>query len=89
MDLVSILSDLRSERSQVEDAIASLTRLAYARGPRRGRPPKGLATLSASTFGPDMVAAKRGPRFVSPEARRKMSAAQKRRWAAARQVREQ
>jgi hypothetical protein len=39
MDVAKILSDLRQERDQVEEAILSLERLATGRGRRRGRPP--------------------------------------------------
>lgn len=39
MDINKILSDLRQEREQIEDAIISLERLARGRGKRRGRPP--------------------------------------------------
>lgn len=39
MDVNKILSDLRQEREQIEDAIISLERLARGRGKRRGRPP--------------------------------------------------
>ena len=39
MDVNKILSELRQEREQIEDAIISLERLARGRGKRRGRPP--------------------------------------------------
>jgi len=39
MDIMKMLSDLRSERAQVEEAIMTLERLARGRGKRRGRPP--------------------------------------------------
>jgi len=39
MDVTKILSDLRQERDQLEEAILSLERLARGRGKRRGRPP--------------------------------------------------
>ena len=39
MDVNKILTDLRQEREQIEDAIISLERLARGRGKRRGRPP--------------------------------------------------
>jgi len=39
MDVTRILSDLRQEREQLEEAIFSLERLARGRGKRRGRPP--------------------------------------------------
>ena len=41
MDILKMLSDLRSERGQIEDAILVLERLARGEGKRRGRPPNG------------------------------------------------
>jgi hypothetical protein len=48
MDIARILTELREELQQVEDAIGSLERLALARN-RRGRPPgrvKGRASTA-------------------------------------------
>ena len=42
MDVHRILSELRTERELVVDAILHLERLARGRGKRRGRPPKWL-----------------------------------------------
>ena len=53
MDVNRILSELRSERELVVDAILNLERLAYGRGKRRGRPPKWLTKGREQT--------KRGP----------------------------
>jgi hypothetical protein len=39
MDVSKILAELKVERTQIEEAIASLERLAVGRGKRRGRPP--------------------------------------------------
>ena len=39
MDVTKMLTDLRQEREQIEEAIISLERLARGRGKRRGRPP--------------------------------------------------
>jgi len=39
MDVTKMLTDLREEREQIEEAIISLERLARGRGKRRGRPP--------------------------------------------------
>jgi hypothetical protein len=39
MDVAKILSELRQERAQLEEAIMSLERLVSGRGRRRGRPP--------------------------------------------------
>ncbi len=45
MDVAKILSDLRQEREQLEEAILSLERLARGRGKRRGRPPAWMAEV--------------------------------------------
>ena len=39
MDVQKILTELKEEREQLEEAIISLERLARGRGKRRGRPP--------------------------------------------------
>ena len=43
MDVAKILAELREERTQIEEAIVSLERLARGRGKRRGRPPGWMA----------------------------------------------
>jgi hypothetical protein len=43
MDVSKILTELREERRQIEEAIVSLERLAQGRGRRRGRPPSWMA----------------------------------------------
>ena len=45
MDVMKMLSDLRSEREAIEEAILTLERLARGQGRRRGRPPAWLAAL--------------------------------------------
>lgn len=42
MNLTKILTDLRQEREQLDEAILSLERLASGTGRRRGRPPAWL-----------------------------------------------
>jgi hypothetical protein len=39
MDVTKILAELKQERDALEEAIATLERLALGRGKRRGRPP--------------------------------------------------
>jgi hypothetical protein len=39
MDVMKMLAELRQERTQLEEAIVTLERLARGRGKRRGRPP--------------------------------------------------
>lgn len=43
MDVTKMLSELRQEREQIEEAIITLERLARGRGKRRGRPPAWMA----------------------------------------------
>lgn len=45
MDVNKMLTELRAEREQIEEAILSLERLARGRGKRRGRPPSWLAEM--------------------------------------------
>lgn len=45
MDVTKILTELRQEREQIEEAIMSLERLAVGRGRRRGRPPSWMTDL--------------------------------------------
>jgi DNA invertase Pin-like site-specific DNA recombinase len=47
MDVTKILSELREERQQIEEAILSLERLARGRGRRRGRPPSWMSDTAA------------------------------------------
>lgn len=82
MDLNKILSELRAERDELDQAIIALQGLAQ-NAPRRGRPPKWLA---AAKSGATADAGVRPKRVVSPEARKKMAEAQKRRWAAVRKA---
>jgi hypothetical protein len=49
MDVSKILTELREERQQIEEAIVSLERLARGRGRRRGRPPAWMSELTAPT----------------------------------------
>ena len=41
-----MLSELRTEREQIEEAIIVLERLARGRGRRRGRPPAWMTSLT-------------------------------------------
>ena len=78
MDLIKIISELRRERAAVEDALVYLEQLARTQGKRRGRPPAYLAGRLGTAKAPRK-------RF-SDETRKKMAAAQKRRWAAVRKA---
>jgi hypothetical protein len=51
MDVLKMLTDLRQEREQIEEAIVTLERLARGRGRRRGRPPAWLSAISVKKRG--------------------------------------
>jgi len=79
MDIVNILAELRAERQRLEEAILVIERLAAsAGGKRRGRPPSWLAAVKSESASELKV---KTPRF-SAATRKRMAAAQKRRWAA-------
>ena len=76
-----MLSELRSERAQIEEAIIILERLARGGQKRRGRPPKWMTPVSRESA--DNTDQPRRKRIVNAEARARMAAAQRKRWAAA------
>jgi hypothetical protein len=84
MDIHRILSDLRTEKEQLEEAILTIERLAAGSlGKRRGRPPKWMAAAKADVApqpAKTPVAAKKRRRF-SAATRKKMAEAQRKRWA--------
>jgi hypothetical protein len=51
MDVSKILTELKEERSQIEEAILSLERLARGRVKRRGRPPAWMSEITAKRRG--------------------------------------
>jgi len=51
MDVSKILTELREEREQIEEAILSLERLARGRGRRRGRPPAWMSEITTKRRG--------------------------------------
>ena len=67
MDIQAIVSNLKDERSRIDQAISALEGLTST-APRRGRPPK------ATTTGGNR-------RRMSPAARKRISEAMKQRWA--------
>ena len=83
MNVDQMLVELRAERAQIEQAILVLEKLATGSVPRRGRPPGWLKSLNGT---PTSTPRQRRP--MSAETRAKMAAAQKKRWAAARQANE-
>jgi hypothetical protein len=82
MDVLKMITELRAERSAIEEAIIVLERMARSHGKRRGRPP---AWLKAATAGSGSDAGDLGDapkRVVSEATRRKMAIAQRKRRAA-------
>ena len=55
-----MLTELRQEREQVEEAILTLERLARGAGKRRGRPPMWLAEIRDSAQQPERRGRPRG-----------------------------
>jgi hypothetical protein len=80
MNIIQMLSDLRAQRQQLDEAILVLERLATSGGKRRGRPPKWMA--SVKTSGVPSLAGERRRKPFSVASRKKMAASQQRRWAA-------
>ena len=64
MDVSKILTELRHERAQIDEAILSLERLLHGRSQRRGRPPAWLNEVTGA-----VPAKRRGrPRSVAAPA---------------------
>jgi hypothetical protein len=80
MELTKVIAELRAERAAIDEALAALDRIARATPQkRRGRPP---AWLAATTGAIPMEGEAPKKRSLSPEVRKKMAEAQKKRWAA-------
>jgi hypothetical protein len=74
-----MLTDLRADREQIEQAIVAIERLAAGtRGKQRGRPPKWMSTATEEVAEAATFSTKR---TVSAAARKRMADAQKKRWA--------
>ncbi len=78
-----MLSDLRSERQRLQEAILAIERLSAGGGKRRGRPPRWLSDLNLTETS---LAQPKPKRIVSAAVRKRMAAAQKRRWATIRKA---
>ena len=79
MDVLKMITELRAERSAIEEAIIVLERMAQSHGgKRRGRPPAWLKAAASSPA--DSGDAPK--RVVSEATRRKMAVAQRKRRAA-------
>jgi hypothetical protein len=82
MDILSILTELRSEKARLEEAILTIERLAAGSlTKRRGRPPLWMANAKAES-GPSLV-----PKTVAPRKRRRFTAATRKRMAEAQRKR--
>lgn len=81
MNILRMLAELRAERDVLDEAINALQRIAYGEKRRRGRPPKWMAEAKA-----DRTPGAGQRRPLSLEARERIAAAQRKRWAAARKV---
>jgi hypothetical protein len=51
VDLVKILGELRLEREQIDEAMATLERLARRREPKPGRPPAWISAITKKRRG--------------------------------------
>ena len=78
MELENVIRELREEKELVEAAIIALERLAASAGKRRGRPPKWLSALSLEE---GTTTIDRKKRTFSDETRKRMSEAQRKRFA--------
>ena len=79
MNVTQIITQLREERTALDEAIAVLERIARS-GPRgRGRPPSWLSGVTAAG----------SRRVFSTATRKKMAEAQRKRWEAYRKAKEQ
>ena len=79
MNLTKMIAELREQKQALEETMIMLERLARSQGKRRGRPPLVFEHEPAGKAGPGR---KRRP--FSAETRKKMAAAQRKRWAAIR-----
>jgi len=81
MELTKVIAELRAERAAIDEALAALDRIARSTtAKRRGRPPAWLAATNNAIAVTDGEPRKK--RSLSPEVRKKMAEAQKKRWAA-------
>ncbi|HEY2845471.1 MAG TPA: hypothetical protein VGJ09_17540 [Bryobacteraceae bacterium] len=81
MNLIKMIAELREQKQALDETIAIMERLARGQGKRRGRPPLFLSETGESVT-PAGKTRKRRP--FSSATRKKMAAAQRRRWAAVR-----
>jgi hypothetical protein len=83
MDILKMIADLHAERAAIDEALVVLQKLARGRSGRRGRPPAWMALVKGGSVNLDKTT-----RTLSPETRKRMAEAQRRRWAAYRKAQE-
>jgi hypothetical protein len=76
MNLVQMISELRIELRRIEEAILVIERLGAFGGKRRGRPPKWLTQVQTDAT----TSSGKKKHVFSASTRKKMAAAQRRRW---------
>lgn len=69
MNVLKYINELRSERERIDEVLASLSRLSIGQ-PRRGRPPAWIGSAAPA----------KKKRTFSAEIRKRMAAAQRKRW---------
>ena len=79
--LTAALEGLEAQRRRIEEQLEQVRSALGMGGVRRGRPPKSASSNDGE--GPAVGRASRKRRHLSAEARARISAAQKKRWAAA------
>lgn len=82
MDVAKLLAELRAERARIEEAIIALERLGGMS--RRGRKPAWMTDGDGNQESGEAEETTPRKRSFSPEARKRMAEAQRKRWAAAR-----
>jgi hypothetical protein len=79
MDILKMMAELHAERERINQAILVVERLAAGtRGKRRGRPPKWMTAVDNQD---GEATAPRKKRTMSATWRKRIAAAQKKRWA--------
>lgn len=81
MDILKMIAELHAERAAIDEALMVLQKLARGRSGRRGRPPAWMALIQGNGADPEKTS-----RTLSPETRKRMAEAQRRRWAAYRKA---
>jgi hypothetical protein len=85
MEIQKVISQLKDERRRIDRAIQVLKSLA-AEGKPRSSNPKQVSGSTSNVISAKITPITHGRRNLSPAARRRISEAQKRRWAASRRI---